>query len=132
MTEMQRFTLLVFVVAFVFFSVVLSAFGQSGHRHPDEHLAQHGSFYWWLTRPDVPNAQPGSCCGDGDCYPTRARMGPLGQWQALRREDNAWIDIPEERVVTRPDELARRPDYQAHLCAMTHMTFCFVAPEGGV
>lgn len=106
--------------------------GQSGHRHPDGDLDAHKSFYWWLTRPDIPGSQPGSCCGDGDCYPTRARQGPDGQWQALRREDNVWVDIPENRIVTREDQLALRPTYEATLCAFPHMIYCFVAPEGGV
>lgn len=108
------------------------AAGQDGHRHPASDAESHHSFYYWLTRPDIPNSLPGSCCSDGDCYSTKARRGPLGQWQALRREDRVWIDIPEERIVTRQNELALRPTYEATLCALVHMTFCFVPPVGGV
>lgn len=108
-----------------------TAAAQDGHRHPEHDMEAHKSFYWYLTRPDIPNAMRGSCCGDGDCYSTPART-VNGRWQALRREDQQWIDIPEERVVTREDELARRPDHQATLCALPSFTYCFVPPLGGV
>lgn len=109
----------------------IPAMGQDGHRHPPQDVEAHKSFYWYLTRPDIENAQRGSCCGDGDCYPTPARF-VNGQWQALRREDQQWIAIPESRVVTREDELARRPDQQATLCATVSTLYCFVPPQAGI
>jgi hypothetical protein len=101
------------------------------HRHPPQDAQAHATFYWHLTRPDQPNAMPGSCCGMGDCYPAPARY-VNGRWEALRREDRAWIVVPNERVVTREDQLARRTDHQATLCATPTFTYCFVAPQTGI
>ena len=99
--------------------------------HPPEHQAAHESFYYFLTRPDIPNSARGSCCSGFDCYPTAARI-VNGRWQALRREDRAWIVIPESRVVTKEDELERRPDQQATLCATVAFVYCFVPPQTGI
>lgn len=100
------------------------------HRHPPEHAQAHYDFYWHLTRPDIPNSQPGSCCGKGDCAPTSARY-VNGRWEALR-SDGVWIVVPEERVVTNQEQLARRPDMQAVLCALPSFTYCFVPPQSGI
>lgn len=104
------------------------ALAQDGHRHPAQDLQAHRSFYWYLTRPDIPNAPRGSCCSDGDCYQTPARIVD-GKWWALRREDQQWIEVPAWRVVTREDELARRTDNRATLCATMRVLYCFVPPE---
>lgn len=101
------------------------------HHHPPQDADAHEVFYRHLTRPDFPEPVPGSCCGKGDCYPTPARFRG-GQWEALRREDQAWVAIPAERVVTREDELALRPDHQATLCAMPSFIYCFVPPQTGI
>lgn len=119
------------ILALCLLVLASSVAAQDGHRHPQSDLEAHKSFYWYLTRPDIPAAPRGSCCSDGDCYATPARIQD-GRWWALRREDRQWIEIPEYRVVTRPDELARRPDHQATLCAVPTFIYCFVPPEGGV
>lgn len=120
-------------LAFIWIAFLISVATAQEHRHPpqDADADAHATFYWYLTRPDIEGSNPGSCCGSGDCYPTPARY-VNGQWEALRREDRVWIIIPPERVVTRRDELARRPDHQATLCALPHMTFCFVPPSTGI
>jgi hypothetical protein len=132
MTDYVYYVSAVWIGTLLMLCVAGTALSQDGHRHPPADARAHHEFYYWLTRPDIPNSQPGSCCGSGDCYSTQARQGPLGQWQALRREDRVWIDIPEERIVTRQDQLSLRPTYEATLCALPHMTYCCVPPEGGV
>lgn len=108
-----------------------AAAAQHDHRHPPQDARAHETYYYYLTRPDVPNSLPGSCCGSGDCYAAPARF--VGDhWEALRREDQVWIEIPNERIVTREDQLARRPTYEATLCATRNFTYCFVRPEGGM
>lgn len=104
---------------------------QDGHRHPPQDANAHEEFYKHLTRPDIPDAKPGSCCSGFDCYPTAAQYRE-GRWFALRREDQTWIVVPEERVVVREDQLARRPNMEATLCALPHMTYCFVPPQSGI
>lgn len=104
------------------------AIAQDGDRHPQQDIDAHRSFYWYLTRPDIPDAPRGSCCSDGDCYSTPARF-ENGSWWALRREDRRWIEVPSWRVVTREDELVRRTDTRATLCATVNTTYCFVPPE---
>lgn len=57
-----------------------------------------------------------SCCSGhaeyGDCYPTEAKF-ENGVWFAQRREDNLWLAIPPEKVLTD----GATPDGKAHLCA---------------
>ena len=109
----------------------LPAPAQEGHHHPPQDASAHEMFYRHLSRPDIEGAYPGSCCNNHDCYVTAARYRN-GQWEALRREDRVWIEIPENKIVTREDELARRPDHQAVLCALPHVLYCFVAPQTGI
>lgn len=79
-----------------------------------------------------------SCCSDRDCYATSARFAK-DHWQAKRREDGAWLDIPWDVIINeRPD------DMQAHMCApppgglnffmprLTPMVWCFVPPQAGL
>lgn len=109
------------VNAAMFLAVLPVAFA-----HSPEHTQLHEQFYRHLLRPDIPNPQPGSCCGGMDCYPTTAEVRG-GQWWALRREDKTWIEIPSERVIR--DE--NSPDGRAHLCATIDYTYCFVPPPSG-
>jgi hypothetical protein len=83
--------------------------GAQEHKHPPEHVQLHDRFYRTWMRPDMPHV---SCCSDKDCYPTKARF-VNGHWQALRREDGVWLDVPDEKVERNRDN----PDGQAHLCA---------------
>lgn len=114
------------MLAFVLFVAAWPLKAQHRH-HPPEHVQLHESFYRNLVRPDQPGAQPGSCCGNYDCYPTQAEVRG-GQWYALRREDQAWIPVPHERVIR--DETS--PDGRAHLCAVPGFVYCFVPPPSGV
>lgn len=105
--------------------------GQDGHHHPPQDADAHEQFYQHLTRPDIPDAPPGSCCSGYDCYSTPARY-QNGRWMALRREDRTWIEIPESKIVVREDQLARRPDMTATLCATPYTLYCFVEPQSGI
>lgn len=81
--------------------------------------------------------QPGTqmpCCsgGDepGDCYPTDAKFRN-GVWFALRREDQKWIAVPENKVTD-------QHTYDAHLCApppspwnKDDVVYCFSPPTPG-
>jgi hypothetical protein len=114
--------LLAFVIGFI-----LVQLAQGQHFHPQEHAQLHDTFYQNLIRPDIPGARPGSCCGNMDCYPTRAEF-KQGQWWALRREDKQWIPVPNERVIK--NEVS--PDGRAHLCATLYFTYCFIPEPSGV
>src|SRR5689334_17038881 len=64
------------------------------HRHPQQDQEIHEKFYSTWMRPDMPHA---SCCDNRDCYPTAARFRN-GHWEARRREDGAWLVVPDSKV----------------------------------
>lgn len=84
--------------------------------HPPQDQAIHEKFYQYWNRPDYPSA---SCCNNQDCYPTEFRRTRDGQhWEALRREDGAWIMIPDEKLeqnVTQREPYDS-PDGRSHVC----------------
>lgn len=130
----MRRTLAAVAAALAVLCLCTATAAQEHHQHPPGDADAHSLFYQHLTRPDIQGSYPGSCCSGMDCYSTPARFSE-GQWWALRREDRVWIAIPPERIVTREDELARRPTYEATLCAQGPaggFVYCFVPPEGGV
>lgn len=95
--------------AFALVVVTAAAFGQEHHKHPPQDQAIHERFYnTWMR----PNATHISCCDNRDCYPTKAKF-ENGSWYAERREDGAWLKVPEDRI-----EMVRdNPDGRNHLCA---------------
>jgi hypothetical protein len=105
------------------------AWGQE-HRHPAADVPMHEKFYSGWFRPDMPTQ---SCCSNADCYPTEARR-TRGQWQAKRREDGKWMDIPASKIEMNRDS----PDGRNHLCApppaREHVypsgVICFIAGGG--
>jgi hypothetical protein len=100
------------------------------HHHPAEHAELHERFYSTWNRPDAPHV---SCCDRKDCYPTAARQ-VNGKWQAQRREDGRWLNVPEAKV----ERNREMPNSRAHLCAPAptimfyepDTVFCFGAGSG--
>ena len=82
-------------------------------RHAPEDVPLHRSFYAdWKRKSDG-----GSCCNDGDCYPTAAHYDPArAVWYAKRREDGKWLRIPKY-VFNQATDTRRSPDGRPHLCA---------------
>jgi hypothetical protein len=65
-----------------------------GHQHPAEDAELHHKFYsTWM----MPSERKQSCCNQRDCYPTEVKNFG-GTWFAKRREDGAWIPIPENKL----------------------------------
>lgn len=100
------------------------------HSHPSEHAELHHEFYSTWYMPDNPTK---SCCNKADCYPTEIRIIG-GRIEAKRREDGAWLVIPERKIERHRDN----PDGRNHLCAPApstayppHTVFCF-ALGGGI
>lgn len=99
------------------------------HEHPPEDRALHEQFYSTWKMPDHPEY---SCCDDEDCYPTEARPGTVTQWQARRREDGLWVDVPDQKV----EHKRQPPDGRAHMCAAPPervpypAVYCFAPPVG--
>lgn len=92
----------------VLLSSVKISVAQEMH-HPPQDMELHEKFYSTWMMPDRPEV---SCCGKGDCYPTEAHM-ENGHWVAKRREDGAWIKIPDAKVEHNRDN----PDGRNHICA---------------
>jgi hypothetical protein len=104
---------------------------RAGHHHPPKDSELHDRFYSTWMRPDN---RAISCCNKIDCYPTAARMTEFGTWQAQRREDGKWLNVPPATVETERDN----PDGRAHLCApppdreaaYRNGVICFIAGAG--
>jgi hypothetical protein len=121
---MLRLSWLAAVIVACGFVMFITIAGAQEHRHPPKDMPLHEKFYSGWARPDQPGV---SCCSNLDCYPTPARMLPNGQWIALRREDQQWIPIPDEKIERNRDN----PDGQSHLCAYPKgPAICFI-PGGG-
>ncbi len=111
--------------------VLLLAFfmnrGQSQeHHHSPQDQAIHEKFYSNWMMPDSPGT---SCCHERDCYPTEARNTPNG-WYARRREDGAWLSVPDAKIERNRDN----PDGRNHLCAPPPVygdrIYCFIIGSG--
>jgi len=111
--------------------MVAPAAAQEIHRHGNEVITgEVGRFYETWRKPDKPNE---SCCNRLDCYATEARF-VNDRWQAKRREDGKWLNIPEQKIERNRD----MPDSRAHLCAPPpnhphyekDAVFCFGAGSG--
>ena len=111
--------------------LMLPAVAQEGptHSHPPQDASIHEQFYSTWYMPDNPSR---SCCDKRDCYPTEIRY--VGnRIEARRREDGAWLVIPENKIERHRDN----PDGRNHLCAPppdTHFepgtVFCFILGTG--
>lgn len=97
-------------LAMLFYVASTGGVGAQEHHHPPQDVELHDKFYSTWMRPDNRNI---SCCNKQDCYPAKARMTEFGTWQAQRREDGKWLNVPPQSVETERDN----PDGQSHLCA---------------
>jgi hypothetical protein len=98
------------------------------HHHPPEDADLHEKFYrtWRMSEHDW------SCCDNGDCYPTEARIVG-GAILAKRREDGKFIAVPPEKVDRKRDN----PGGRNHICAPPptatyppDTVFCFMLGTG--
>lgn len=114
----------------ILFVLLLLTPAKADPRHPPEHAQLHEKFYSTWYMPDNPTK---SCCNKADCYPTEVRI--IGERvEAKRREDGAWLVIPERKIERHRDN----PDGRNHLCAPppgspypAGTVFCF-ALGGGI
>jgi GH15 family glucan-1,4-alpha-glucosidase len=85
------------------------------HFHPPQDAQLHDQFYNTWSRPNGGQPRVASCCNKHDCYPTRIeRRG--ASWYALRREDHAWIRIPQGLLEHEQLDPRESPDGQNHAC----------------
>lgn len=116
-------------ILFYLLFFITPAFAQNhDNHHPIEDQEIHERFYSTWTMPD---ARHSPCCNKKDCYPTEARITPNGQWQAKRREDGLWLDVPDHKIETERNN----PDGRNHVCAPDPGTgrktvYCFIAGGG--
>lgn len=84
------------------------------HNHPPQDVPIHEKFYSKWT---IPGTVTESCCNKQDCYTTQFKQVD-GRWYALRREDGAWIEVPEGAFEENRTDLEPQdsPDGQNHVC----------------
>lgn len=86
--------------------------------HPED-LKMHEVFYKTWKMPNIRDngARTTSCCNDEDCYatPIKARGG---HFYALRREDQRWVEIPDNKLEQNYMDTDGResPDGRSHVC----------------
>lgn len=108
----MRFFTLLCVMFLVPVSVMAEEVAHNGHPPQDQQL--HAQFYSKWQR----NDGKGSCCNERDCYPTAARFNSeTGLWEAERREDGAWLEIPKWVYDNNNPNAPNSPDGRSHLCA---------------
>jgi hypothetical protein len=104
------------------------------HTHPPQDAQLHDQFYNTWSRPNGGQQRVASCCNKHDCYPTRIiRRG--SSWYAERREDRAWIRIPDGTLEHEQDDPRESPDGQNHACIAPpvygNIVYCAVLGSGG-
>lgn len=92
------------------------------HQHPPRDAQLHDKFYSTWNMPNGGQPRTSSCCSSKDCYPTTIKnVG--GVWFAQRREDQAWIMVPDAKVEQNQSDPRESPDGLSHVC--------MAAPTGG-
>lgn len=112
-------------------SFISLTFGQD-HNHPPQDAALHEEFYNTWNRPDIRNdagERTASCCNKRDCFPTPIRK-VNGQWQALDRQTQKWIVIPDNKMEHNQIDPRESPDGQSHACISPDNEFPFCAVLG--
>lgn len=102
------------VVVILILLAVRAAMGQ--HHHPPADAGMHDSFYMTWMVPNNGAPRVSSCCSGKDCYPVEVRSGRFG-WEFRRREDGAWLPIPENRIEQNQADPRESPDHRNHVCA---------------
>jgi hypothetical protein len=90
------------------------SFGQDIREH-HEHQSVAGRFYASWLQPNFGRPRQASCCNHKDCYQTRIQQVGA-HWFALRREDGAWIAIPDHRLEHNQGDALDSPDGLSHVC----------------
>ncbi len=110
-----------------------AVYGQ-GHQHPPQDQAIHERFYSNWMIPNDGSRRIHSCCNKQDCYPTRVRKGIGGGWEFERREDGAWIRIPDSLIEQNQSDPRESPDDRSHVCAQPpghgDRVYCFTFGSG--
>lgn len=95
--------------------LLISPAAAQHHGHPPQDAQLHDEFYNTWLRPNHGYPRAASCCNKHDCYPTRIeRRG--ASWYAQRREDHAWIRIPQGLLEHEQNDPRESPDGQSHAC----------------
>lgn len=85
--------------------------------HPQD-IPLHEIFYSKWNFPDRRNEKGErhqSCCNKNDCYPTVFKQ-VKGHWYARRREDGAWVLVPDRKLEQNYPDANDSPDGQSHVC----------------
>jgi hypothetical protein len=105
------------------------------HSHPREDAELHDKFYSTWMRPNGGRERTSSCCNKSDCYPAKVRRRG-DQWEFQRREDRAWIPIPDDLIEQNQADPRESPDERSHVCAPSPYiaysvkVFCFTFGAG--
>lgn len=118
------------VCALIYFAV-WAALAQ-GHQHPPGDGDIHDRFYstWKVPNKGMPRIS--NCCSLKDCYPTEVRNRG-GNWEFRRREDGAWLRIPDSRIEQFQIDPRESPDNRSHVCAAAPPSvnvYCFTFGSG--
>jgi hypothetical protein len=74
--------------------------------------AHDNEFYsTWMMPPD----REASCCSDKDCYHTQVKKFGA-TWFALRREDQVWVPVPDNKIEQNQQYPVESPDGLSHVC----------------
>lgn len=96
------------------------------NEHPQDR-ALHDRFYEKWNMPNNGLERRTSCCNKNDCYPTSIKLED-GKYYARRREDGAWIHVPNYKLEQLQTDPVFSPDHQSHACmqppGMSDQLYC--------
>lgn len=103
-----------------------------GHHHPPGDGDIHDRFYSTWMVPNNGQPRKSNCCSLKDCYPAEIRS-KNGAWEFRRREDGAWLRIPDNRIEQLQADPRESPDDRSHVCAAAPPSvsvYCFTFGSG--
>jgi len=104
------------IIWFAIFGAIWTTRAAEEHFHPPQDAELHTKFYAGWLMPNGGAQRVLSCCNIHDCYPT-AFKNVGGTWFARRREDGAWMPVPEGKLENMQPDPRESPDGQGHVCA---------------
>src|SRR6185369_3484273 len=121
------------IAAYLIWLFVVAATAQ--HNHPPQDAQLHEQFYSTWKIPDSGRPRVSSCCSLMDCYPTQIRLTRAGNYEARRREDGAWINIPPGILEQNQSDPRESPDGSSHVCMQPpgqyNRVYCAVLGSAG-
>jgi hypothetical protein len=125
-----------YIIAIAAWLFALAAWRQAlsqEHHHPPQDAAMHDRFYSSWLIPNGGQQRKSSCCDRKDCYRTQGKFH-AGQWWALRREDQNWVLLPNNKLEHNQPDPRESPDGQTHVCMSpppTSTIYCAVLGSDG-